>query len=97
MIENIIFWKNKNMQYYGWLFIIIAAFIIAWILAKLIYVWFSKPSKHDSYMSIFAGGGDPKDDNGRFNQRLFWSSYSVFFLASIFLLPCYLGDILCIK
>lgn len=80
-------------EYTGWIILIIAAFIIAYILAKLVEVWFAKGSNRYGYM--FANSSySNSDDDQRYNQRLFWTSYTAFFLISMFVIPNFFKDLL---
>ena len=73
--------------YIGWLILIVAAFILAFIGTKLVMVWFGKDGGR-----MFSK--NPADE--LFNNRLYWSSYAAFFLISVFVIPHYMKDQLCL-
>jgi len=66
----------------AWLMIIIASAIFAFIIAKLIEIWFSKDStKHNGY---------------DYNQKLYWTSFAIIFLICVFIIPCYFDQMTCL-
>jgi len=67
----------------SWLVIMLASIIFAYMIAKLIEIWFSKDSL--------------EGEGYKYNQKLFWTSFVGIFLVALFFVPCYFDQLLCIN
>ena len=63
-----------------WGAVFLGALILSYFTSYLVYVWISKPE---------TGVINYNFENSRFNQRLWWTSYTVFLILGIFLLPTF--------
>jgi hypothetical protein len=66
----------------------IFAAIFALVVTQLIYVWVRKD---------MGFGAENREVNSKFNERIWWSSFAVFFGLGVFIIPCYFGESMCRK
>lgn len=72
---------------------VFVSIVMAWVLATFIKTWFGRNSS--GLLSSVTSEG--KEDQ-QYNDRLYWTTFTIVFLLSFFVLPCYLKDIVkCFK